>query len=132
MRQQPLLDTFGRVATDLRVSLTDRCNLRCTYCMPAEGLEWMPHSEALTDEERDQVRKDMGGRDNEDELSLRADAALCRRVVGPDGQDFPDRMTWEDFRDLRERIGVQVYESTISAAASQASGAVGGHRCRGS
>ena len=83
------------------------------------------HFEALTDEERDQVRKDMGGRDNEDELSLRADAALCRRVVGPDGQDFPDRMTWEDFRDLRERIGVQVYESTISAAASQASGAVG-------
>ena len=33
-----LTDTFGRVATDLRVSLTDRCNLRCTYCMPAEGL----------------------------------------------------------------------------------------------
>ena len=32
-----LIDTFGRVANDLRVSLTDRCNLRCTYCMPAEG-----------------------------------------------------------------------------------------------
>jgi cyclic pyranopterin phosphate synthase len=30
------------VATDLRVSLTDRCNLRCSYCMPAEGLEWLP------------------------------------------------------------------------------------------
>ena len=51
MRQHQLLDTYGRVATDLRVSLTDRCNLRCTYCMPAEGLEWMPHEEALTDEE---------------------------------------------------------------------------------
>ena len=38
----PLVDTFGRVATDLRVSLTDRCNLRCTYCMPAEGLDWLP------------------------------------------------------------------------------------------
>ena len=38
----PLLDTFGRVATDLRVSLTDRCNLRCRYCMPAEGLDWLP------------------------------------------------------------------------------------------
>lgn len=37
----PLVDTYGRVATDLRVSLTDRCNLRCTYCMPAEGLDWM-------------------------------------------------------------------------------------------
>lgn len=51
MRQHLLQDTYGRVATDLRVSLTDRCNLRCTYCMPAEGLEWMPHEEALTDEE---------------------------------------------------------------------------------
>ncbi|HEY2222354.1 GTP 3',8-cyclase MoaA [Actinomycetospora sp.] len=46
-----LVDSFGRVATDLRVSLTDRCNLRCTYCMPAEGLEWMPTEEALTDDE---------------------------------------------------------------------------------
>jgi cyclic pyranopterin phosphate synthase len=46
-----LVDTFGRVATDLRISLTDRCNLRCTYCMPAEGLDWMPRSEQLTDDE---------------------------------------------------------------------------------
>ena len=47
----PLVDRFGRVATDLRVSLTDRCNLRCNYCMPAEGLDWMPTEEVLTDEE---------------------------------------------------------------------------------
>jgi GTP 3',8-cyclase len=46
-----LLDTFGRVATDLRVSLTDRCNLRCSYCMPAEGLDWLPTDEVLTDDE---------------------------------------------------------------------------------
>jgi cyclic pyranopterin phosphate synthase len=46
-----LVDTFGRVATDLRVSLTDRCNLRCTYCMPAEGLDWLPRPELLTDDE---------------------------------------------------------------------------------
>ncbi|GAA4698414.1 GTP 3',8-cyclase MoaA [Streptomyces youssoufiensis] len=46
-----LLDTYGRVATDLRVSLTDRCNLRCTYCMPAEGLDWLPKPELLTDDE---------------------------------------------------------------------------------
>lgn len=44
-------DRFGRTARDLRVSLTDRCNLRCTYCMPAAGLEWMPTEEALSDEE---------------------------------------------------------------------------------
>src|SRR5437762_809551 len=46
-----LLDTFGRAATDLRVSLTDRCNLRCSYCMPAEGLDWLPHPDVLTDDE---------------------------------------------------------------------------------
>jgi len=46
-----LADRYGRVATDLRVSLTDRCNLRCTYCMPAEGLAWLPKPELLTDDE---------------------------------------------------------------------------------
>jgi GTP 3',8-cyclase len=46
-----LADSFGRVATDLRVSLTDRCNLRCAYCMPAEGLDWLPKTEMLTDDE---------------------------------------------------------------------------------
>src|ERR1700736_256097 len=47
----PMVDTFGRVATDLRVSLTDRCNLRCTYCMPAEGLDWLAGPDVLTDDE---------------------------------------------------------------------------------
>jgi cyclic pyranopterin phosphate synthase len=47
----PLIDTFGRVADDLRVSVTDRCNFRCTYCMPAEGLAWLPKNEILTFEE---------------------------------------------------------------------------------
>jgi GTP 3',8-cyclase len=46
-----LVDSFGRVATDLRVSLTDKCNLRCTYCMPAEGLDWLPDEQVLTDAE---------------------------------------------------------------------------------
>jgi cyclic pyranopterin phosphate synthase len=46
-----LEDRFGRVATDLRVSLTDRCNLRCSYCMPAEGLDWLPDDSVLTDDE---------------------------------------------------------------------------------
>jgi cyclic pyranopterin phosphate synthase len=47
----PLADTFGRVATDLRVSLTDRCNLRCTYCMPEDGLPWLARDDQLTDDE---------------------------------------------------------------------------------
>jgi cyclic pyranopterin phosphate synthase len=46
-----LVDTFGRVATDLRVSLTDKCNLRCSYCMPPEGLEWLPGPDLLSDDE---------------------------------------------------------------------------------
>lgn len=46
-----LIDEFGRIGRDLRVSLTDRCNLRCTYCMPAEGLDWTPSEELLTDDE---------------------------------------------------------------------------------
>jgi GTP 3',8-cyclase len=46
-----LVDTYGRVATDLRVSLTDKCNLRCSYCMPPEGLEWLPGPDLLTDDE---------------------------------------------------------------------------------
>jgi cyclic pyranopterin phosphate synthase len=47
----PLLDTYGRAATDLRVSLTDRCNLRCSYCMPAEGLDWLPRQQLLRPDE---------------------------------------------------------------------------------
>jgi len=46
-----LIDRFGRTATDLRVSLTDKCNLRCSYCMPPEGLPWLPSDRLLTDEE---------------------------------------------------------------------------------
>ncbi len=46
-----LTDRFGRIATDLRVSLTDRCNLRCSYCMPPEGLPWLPSERVLTDGE---------------------------------------------------------------------------------
>ncbi|MFB6722358.1 GTP 3',8-cyclase MoaA [Kribbella sp. NPDC056345] len=49
--QVGLADTYGRIATDLRVSLTDRCNLRCTYCMPEEGLDWLAKPELLTDDE---------------------------------------------------------------------------------
>ena len=46
-----LTDSYGRIATDLRVSLTDRCNLRCSYCMPPEGLDWLPRPALLTDDE---------------------------------------------------------------------------------
>jgi cyclic pyranopterin phosphate synthase len=46
-----LVDSYGRVATDLRISVTDRCNFRCLYCMPSEEVEWLPRSELLSYEE---------------------------------------------------------------------------------
>jgi GTP 3',8-cyclase len=48
---QPLVDPFGRRVKDLRLSVTDRCNFRCTYCMPEEGMTWLPRAEVLTYEE---------------------------------------------------------------------------------
>ncbi|MGH9117171.1 MAG: GTP 3',8-cyclase MoaA [Acidimicrobiales bacterium] len=48
---KPLIDGFGRVHRDLRISITDRCNFRCTYCMPEEGLAWLPREELLSYEE---------------------------------------------------------------------------------
>jgi len=52
MNSRPLLtDTHGRTVRDLRLSITDRCNLRCVYCMPAEGMPWLPKQDLLTYEE---------------------------------------------------------------------------------
>ena len=48
---------LGRVHRDLRISVTDRCNFRCTYCMPAEGMEWLPASEVLTFEEIERIAR---------------------------------------------------------------------------
>ncbi|MEX2459370.1 MAG: GTP 3',8-cyclase MoaA [Actinomycetota bacterium] len=56
-----LVDGFGRIATDLRVSVIDRCNLRCTYCMPAEGLVWLGRDETLTAEEIERVTRLFAG-----------------------------------------------------------------------
>jgi GTP 3',8-cyclase len=54
-----LVDSFGRVHRDLRISVTDRCNFRCTYCMPEEGMRWLPRSEVLTFEEIERVAQVM-------------------------------------------------------------------------
>ena len=52
-----LVDPFGRVIRDLRISVTDRCNFRCTYCMPEEGMTWLPRSEVLTFEEIERLAR---------------------------------------------------------------------------
>ncbi|HEX5948507.1 MAG TPA: GTP 3',8-cyclase MoaA [Actinomycetota bacterium] len=56
-----LVDGFGRVATDLRVSVIDRCNFRCTYCMPAEGLPWLDREEVLTATEIERLVRLLAG-----------------------------------------------------------------------
>ncbi|MBV8387599.1 MAG: radical SAM protein, partial [Acidimicrobiia bacterium] len=57
----PLVDTFGRVHTDLRISVTDRCNFRCSYCMPAEDMTWLPREGILTFEEIERVARVLKG-----------------------------------------------------------------------
>jgi len=54
---RPLVDSYGRVHRDLRISVTDRCNFRCTYCMPEEGMTWLPREEVLTFEELERVAR---------------------------------------------------------------------------
>ncbi len=54
---RPLVDPFNRTVGDLRISVTDRCNLRCSYCMPEEGMAWLPRSEVLTFEEIERVAR---------------------------------------------------------------------------
>jgi cyclic pyranopterin phosphate synthase len=52
-----LVDPFGRTVRDLRISVTDRCNFRCEYCMPEEGMKWLPRSEVLTFEEIERIAR---------------------------------------------------------------------------
>ena len=77
------------------------------------------HFEAPGKDAVEKVRKEMGGRDDEDEQDLRWTAASCVKVTGPDGHEFPDRMTWTDFRDLRDRIGEPLYLATIKATSDR-------------
>lgn len=80
------------------------------------------HFSPLTAAERDQIRQDMQGRDNENEVNLRAIAAMCRRVVSADGAEFPDRMDWTDFAALQDALGAHLFDLTIDAAANKVSG----------
>ena len=52
-----LVDPFGRTIRDLRISVTDRCNFRCTYCMPEEGMDWLPRDQVLTFEEIERLAR---------------------------------------------------------------------------
>lgn len=65
-----LVDSFGRVHKDLRISVTDRCNFRCTYCMPAEGMAWQPREDLLSFEEMARIAKVMVDRFAIDSIRL--------------------------------------------------------------
>jgi len=65
-----LIDGFGRVHRDLRIAVTDRCNFRCTYCMPVEGMQWRPRSEILTFEEIERLARLMVERYGVDGIRL--------------------------------------------------------------
>jgi GTP 3',8-cyclase len=75
---EPLVDGHGRRISDLRVSVTDRCNFRCQYCMPADGLPWLERSEVLSFEEIERVVRLMVGMGIED-LRLTGGEPLVRR-----------------------------------------------------
>ena len=75
----------------------------------------------LTHDQRAELRQVMGGRDNTDELNLRAIATMCVSVTTAAGVEFPDRMDWTDFAALRDGVGVRVFEE-IDQAATRASG----------
>jgi cyclic pyranopterin phosphate synthase len=75
---EPLVDGHGRRISDLRVSVTDRCNFRCQYCMPADGLPWLERSEVLTFEEIERVVRLMVAMGVED-VRLTGGEPLVRR-----------------------------------------------------
>jgi cyclic pyranopterin phosphate synthase len=75
---EPLRDGWGREIKSLRVSVTDKCNFRCTYCMPAEGLEWLPREEILDYEEIERLVRIMAAMGVE-EVRLTGGEPLVRR-----------------------------------------------------
>jgi cyclic pyranopterin phosphate synthase len=96
----PLVDRFGRVHRDLRISLTDRCSLRCTYCMPAEGVPWLAGATMLSTDEIIRVTRiavDLGVREvrlTGGEPLLRADVVdVVRRIAALEGPEGPPEVS---------------------------------------
>ena len=90
-----LVDPFGRTVRDLRISVTDRCNFRCTYCMPDEGMKWLPRAELLTFEEIERIARlfvERFGVDGDPPDRWRADRA------GP-----PRRCSWRSWPRCADR-----------------------------
>src|SRR5919197_2646652 len=80
MAMEPLVDGWGRAIKSVRVSVTDKCNFRCRYCMPAEGLEWLPKDEVLTFEEIQRLVRILAAMGVE-EVRLPGGGPLVRRAL---------------------------------------------------
>ncbi|WP_106815279.1 GTP 3',8-cyclase MoaA [Microbacterium timonense] len=104
----PLIDTHGRVHRDLRISLTDRCSLRCTYCMPEQGNEWLAKTSILTLDEIERVAR-IAAADGITTFRLTGGEPLLRtdivevvrrlaRISGPDGTPVEVAMTTNGIR----------------------------------
>src|SRR5919198_3027183 len=76
-----LIDGFGRTVRDLRISVTDRCDFRCRYCMPEEGLQWLPRDEVLTFEEIARVARICTERFGFDGIRLTGGEPTLRRGI---------------------------------------------------
>jgi cyclic pyranopterin phosphate synthase len=113
----PLVDTFGRVADDLRISVTDRCNFRCTFCMPAEGLRWLPKDEILTFEELTRLLRIFVGlgirsiKVTGGEPTVRADLPTLVRMFRNAGPDLDMSMTTNGI--LLDRLAAPLAEAGL-------------------
>ena len=123
MKREPLVDGHGRLIADLRVSVTDRCNFRCQYCMPAEGLPWLERDDVLSFDEVTrlvELLSTMGVHD----VRLTGGEPLVRR-------DFPQLVAMlsalEEIRDLS--ITTNGFLLERDAAALVAAGATRWIRC---
>jgi cyclic pyranopterin phosphate synthase len=116
----PLVDTFGRVGRDLRISVTDRCNFRCAYCMPAEGLTWLPKEEILTFEELTRALRiflSLGVRSIKvtgGEPTVRADLPSLVRMFREAGPDLDISLTTNGV--LLETLAAPLAEAGIDRA----------------
>ena len=106
-----LIDPFGRTIRDLRISVTDRCNFRCTYCMPEEGMKWVPRSEVLTFEEIERLcrlfveRFDVDGlRLTGGEPTVRAHLPVLVRKLSALGVDLSMTTNGSTFRHMAHEL----------------------------
>ena len=90
----PLIDPFARRVRDLRLSVTDRCNFRCTYCMPEEGLQWLDRAELLTYEELARIARVCVERWGFDGIRITGGEPTIRATPAPPVRAARARSAW--------------------------------------